>query len=102
MKVLNANSQNKLPLSVNAWKLFNFYDKVEFVQLELNKGDKIEPHYNDIDVFFYIAKGEISFNVDDETFVLNESNLFFVEKNKLRSCINNTDYETIMLVVKVF
>lgn len=102
MKVLTANSENKLPLSINAWKLFNFSEKVEFVQLELNKGDKIEPHYNDIDVFFYIAKGEISFNVDDEAFVLNESDLFFVEKNKLRACINNSDYEAVILVVKVF
>lgn len=102
MKVLTANSENKLPLSINAWKLFNFSDKVEFVQLELKSGEKIEPHKNEVEVFFYVSKGEIAFNVDDKIFDLNENDLFFVEKNKIRSCINNSNYEVVMLVVKVF
>ncbi len=94
------SENNKLPLDVNAWKL-NTDNTLEFVKLHLKKGESIEVHKNNVDVYFFVQSGKAEFIVDNNTIILEEGNLFFVEKGKDRGCRSLVDRELRLLVIKI-
>jgi len=98
--VSNPTENNKLPLDLDAWKLFS-NKQLEFVKLHLKKDELIDVHKNHMDVYFFVQKGEVEFVVDDETVILHEGDLFFVEKDCNRGCKGISE-KTQLLVIKVF
>lgn len=74
-------------------------DWIEYIRLEFGTDCKIEPHVLDIDVDFYILKGEGEMILNAKTVKVKQDDLVSVEAGTSRGIITN-DKEMNILVIK--
>lgn len=74
-------------------------DWVEYIRLDFEVGCKIEPHVLDIDVDFYILKGEGEIILNSKPVAVKEDSFVAVEAGTSRS-IKTYDKKMKVLVIK--
>lgn len=98
-KIHNISSAQKLPIPLDAWKLFS-NDFNELVILVLKPNEILPAHENDLDVIFYLLEGEGILDVEGNIHNLGKDDCIHVRKSLLRGWQNNGASDLKLLVVK--
>ena len=87
----------KLPLSLEAWKLFSF-ENHEVLRLDMKPGDSMDKHTNDWRVIIYVLEGAGILNIEGVEHSLTEHQAVAVAPGANRF-LSNTGEVTLKLLV---
>lgn len=96
-KILHTGNATKLPLSQDAWLMYQFEDH-EIIRLDLKPGEGIDKHVNDWRIVFYVLAGKGTLNVEGKDFQLISNQTIAVESG-LNRYWKNTGADTLCLLV---
>lgn len=99
MKVLSLQDAEKVKSGLNGRIMFSG-ERTEVVHLQLQQGEVLAPHSNEIDVIFYCLEGEAMLIAGDETFMTRNDCCVMVPAHIERSWVNTGEGILRVLVIK--
>ena len=100
MKIINLNEAEKVPANLDG-HIMGRSDKAKIVHIRLSPGEKIEPHLNENDAFFYVIEGKAMFTSGDENALITRNQCIFVEGGTQRGFDNISVSDFKMLAIKL-
>lgn len=97
--ITNTTTALKLPLNIDAWKLFS-EGNIEIIQLELKADEEIEPHINPVDVVFYVVSGLGIASIEGDNSELSAGDCLSVKAGISRGWKNSSGKPLKLLLVK--
>lgn len=96
-QAIDTGAAEKLPLSLEAWKLFSF-DNHEVLRLDMNPGDSMDKHTNDWRVIIYVLEGTGVVNIEGVDHPLSAHQAVAVAPG-INRFLSNTGKVTLKLLV---
>ncbi|GAB1402930.1 MAG: cupin domain-containing protein [Lentimicrobiaceae bacterium] len=100
MKVISLQHAEKVNPVLDA-HIMGKSDKAKIVHIRLRPGEKIEPHLNEHDAFFYVLEGKSMVTSGQETLLLSRNQCIFIEGGTERSFDNISVADFKMIAIKL-
>jgi len=99
IKITNLENAQKVNINVEAYKMYAS-EKLEVINIKLNKGEKVPLHDNPFDVVFYVLEGKGIFSLENNNVEVNKNSCIEVKTGNNRGWENIENQPLILLVMK--